>query len=241
MIERTAPHHQGEPGPITVLIPAYNEADLIGDTVRAARMIHDVVHVVVIDDGSTDGTVVEATVAGADQVVSLPANRGKGAALRAGRAETQGNIVVMIDGDLGASARDAFRLVGPVLEGQADMSIATLPRTGKGGGFGLAVGLARWGIRALTGRAFNTPLSGQRCLTRAVTDACDFEDGFGVETALTIDALRAGFRLVEVDTVLSHRVTGRSISGMLHRLRQFRDIAWTLLRRTVRRSSAGRS
>ena len=51
-----------------------------------------------------------------------------------------------------------------------------------------------------------------------------FAPGFGMETAMTIDALRAGLRLVEVELPLEHRATGRTPAGFLHRARQLRDV-----------------
>ena len=52
-----------------------------------------------------------------------------------------------------------------------------------------------------------------------------FAAGYGMETAMTIDAVRAGYRLCEIELDLEHRATGRSLGGFLHRGRQLRDIA----------------
>jgi hypothetical protein len=69
------------------------------------------------------------------------------------------------------------------------------------------------------------PLSGQRALTWAALEAVTpFAPGFGMETGMTIDAVRAGLRLAEVELPLSHRATGRSPAGFLHRARQLRDV-----------------
>jgi hypothetical protein len=218
------------------LIPAFNEADRIGDTVMAALRIPGVTSVVVIDDGSLDDTGAAALAAGAHQVVTLPTNQGKGAALNAGWRVTGDPILLLLDADLGSSAAEAALLLEPVCSGAADMCIARFPSTGRGGGFGLAVGLARRGIKILTGAEMEAPLSGQRCLTRQLVETVGgFERGFGVETALTVRALQAGLRAVEVQTGMSHRVTGRDLSGMIHRARQFRDIAFTLARCAIRR------
>jgi len=221
---------------VAVLIPAYNEADRVGETIKAALGIPGVSRVVVIDDGSMDGTFDAARASGADPVIRLPRNRGKGAALNAGLRQTTEPVLLLLDADLNDSSAEGIRLVTPILSGGADMTIATFRRTVAGGGFGFAVKLARWGIRALTGRGMTAPLSGQRCVVRTLLEECGgFEQGFGVETALTIDALRRGYRVLEVETGMTHRVTGRDWRANIHRARQFRDIGLTLLKRALSR------
>lgn len=207
---------------ITVLIPAYNEADRIGATIRAVLSLPNITQVIVIDDGSTDATAQHAEAAGAD-VVLRQANAGKGAALQAGLALTTERVLLLLDADLGDSAREATKLLAPVLANEADMTIATFPVIpGKGGGIGLVVRLARWGIHRLTGKIMAAPLSGQRALrTDVVLDAGGFASGWGVEIALTVNALRRGYRVLEVPTEMTHRVTGRSVAAILHRAAQF--------------------
>ena len=219
----------------SALIPAYNEAGRIGETVRAARALAGVSEVIVIDDGSTDGTAEEAQAAGADRVIRMAKNAGKGAALCAGIEASDAQVLLLLDGDIGGSASAAGALLEPVLADRADMTIAVPPPAGKSGGFGLAVRLARWGIRRFTGRTMKAPLSGQRALrTEIVERMGGLDRGFGVETGLTIDALRMGYRVEEIPVVsLSHRTTGRSVSGFLHRGKQFASVARVLLARTV--------
>ena len=210
---------------VAVLIPAYNEEDLIGETVKAALSMPGISEVVVIDDGSDDRTPFVAYDAGA-RVIQLEQNSGKGAALNKGVAETQADIYLMIDADLGTSAGETHRLVEPLAAGQADMSIAVMTApSGHRGGFGLVKMLARWGIRKYGGVVVTAPLSGQRAIRRKVIeDIGGFEERFGVETALTIDASRKGYRIVEVPLPLRHRATGRDWHGFMHRARQFWDV-----------------
>ena len=124
----------------------------------------------------------------------------------------------------------------PVLAGDAYMTIATLPRQSQpGGGRGLVVNLSRKGIASATGFTATQPLSGQRCLTREAFDAATpLARGFGVETGLTIDLLRQGFRVREVEVDLHHRVTGTDVRAQLHRARQYRDVARALAIRRLR-------
>jgi glycosyltransferase involved in cell wall biosynthesis len=216
---------------LCVLIPAYNEADRIAETVRAARALEGVSEVLVIDDGSRDSTAAVAEQAGAC-VLRQPQNQGKAAALTAGFHGTDAAFLLLLDADLGATAREATVLISPVLSGETDMTIALFPVIpGRGGGMGLVVRLARSGVARATGKTLQAPLSGQRCLRREVLQsALPLASGFGIETGLNIAALRAGFRLLEVPTTMDHRVTQNDWRGKLHRARQLRDVAKALLK-----------
>jgi hypothetical protein len=80
-------------------------------------------------------------------------------------------------------------------------------------------------MRRRAGVEPRAPISGQRALRPEVVEAVrPFAHGFGMETAMTIDAVRAGFRLVEVDLDLEHRATGKTAAGFAHRFRQLLDI-----------------
>lgn len=239
------------PESVSVIIPAYNEADVIADTVRAALSIPSVGEVVVVDDASTDGTSDAARSAGAHNVIALTRNAGKGGALNAAWPEATGRVLLLLDADLGASAIEAEALLDPVLRGGADMSIAVFGRSrsahgssegespafaAKSGGFGMVVRTARCGIRALTGKTMQAPLSGQRALRREIVERTDgFAGRFGVEVGLTIDALRLGYRVVEVPVGMVHRASGRDIRGFWHRGEQMVDMLLTLADRAFRR------
>jgi hypothetical protein len=96
------------------------------------------------------------------------------------------------------------------------------------------VRLASDGIRRAVGFSATQPLSGQRCLTReAFESALPLAHGFGVEVGLTIDVLRAGIRVFEVEADFQHRVTGTDLAAQLHRGRQYRDVALALAVRSV--------
>jgi len=220
---------------VAVLIPAYNEADRIADTVAAALAMPDIADVAVIDDGSEDDTAEVASRAGA-RVLVLAENSGKGAALNAGIAEVDADIYLMIDADLGSTASETFRLLEPVLAGHADLSIAAMHApAGHKGGFGFVMRLSRWSIRRFGGMVVTAPLSGQRAFRKEVIESIGgFESGFGVETAMTIDALRHGYNVVEVPLPLTHRVSGRNLAGFMHRGRQFRHILKAVWKRRKR-------
>ncbi|MBE0475996.1 MAG: glycosyltransferase [Coriobacteriia bacterium] len=215
---------------VVAVIPARDEAPRIAATVAAAGAVTGVARVIVVDDGSTDGTADAAAGAGAE-VVRLERNAGKGGAVAAGLAaagageEGGPDAVLLLDGDLGGSAAHAALLLEPVLAGRADMAVAVLPRPPRSGGFGLVVRLARWGIRRLTGWEPRAPLSGQRALDSAALQAAGPPaPGFGLEVATTVRVLRAGLRVREIDVDMSHAATGRDLAGFLHRGRQFADV-----------------
>jgi glycosyltransferase involved in cell wall biosynthesis len=223
---------------VAVVIPARNEVRRIGATVGAASRIDGVDLVVVADDGSTDRTRDVAAHAGA-VVVSHYRRQGKAAAMVLGASAVAAvdahehrpsRHLLFLDADLGDSAAGAEALVGPVRGGDADMTIAVLPpSTTVGGGHGFVVRLARHGVVRLAGFEPTQPLSGQRCLTRAAFDAArPLAPGFGVETGLTIDLVRKGFRVVEVPVPLRHRVTGRDLGAQLHRGVQYVHVARAL-------------
>lgn len=216
---------------LCVLIPAFNEADRVAATVAASLALPWVTEVLVVNDGSTDATVEVAEQAGA-RVVTLPQNGGKAAALTAGLHATQAPFLLLLDADLGDTAHEAQKLIVPVIAGEADMTVATFPVIpGRGGGMGLVLRLARWGILRETGKALQAPLSGQRCLRREVLEAAlPLASGFGIETGLNLSALKAGWRILEVPTTMDHRVTQNDWHGRLHRARQLRDVAKALFR-----------
>jgi glycosyltransferase involved in cell wall biosynthesis len=228
-------------GDVAVVIAARNEADRIRATVAAAAGLAGVGLVVVVDDGSRDATAALARQAGA-AVMRHPGNRGKGAAMETG-AEAVRLIdqrehrdrprhLLFLDADLGDTATRAAPLIDPVMAGSADMTIAVFAATVKLGGHGLVVGLSGAGIRRATGWQPKQPLNGQRCLTRAAFEAArPLAHGWGVETALTIDLLRQGLRVTEVEVDLAHRATGTGLRAQLHRAHQLTDVARALAAR----------
>jgi hypothetical protein len=228
-------------GDVAVVMPARDESDRIGATVRAAAGLPGVDLVLVVDDGSRDQTRALAERAGA-AVISHAKPRGKGAAMETGaeavrlldhqEGRTVPRHLLFLDADLGDTAQQAGPLAGPVRRGEADMTVAVFSSTVKLGGHGFVVGLSGAGIRRATGWRPAQPLNGQRCLTRAAFEAArPIASGFGAETALTIDLLRKGMRVTEVEVPLAHRATGTDWRSQLHRARQFADVGKALARR----------
>lgn len=214
-----------EPPGRAVIVTAKDEADRIGETVRAAREAFTGARVIVVDGGSADDTAQLAAEAGAD-LLRAGEHGGKGhsmtvAARRVLEDEGAGERVhVFCDGDLGASAGRLGPLAEAVESGRCDLAVAAFAHK-QGGGLGIAVGFARRAIRSLTGLELRAPISGQRAM-RGTTLArlLPFAEGFGVEIGMTVDAARAGLRLEEIEIDLEHRATRRDGAGFLHRGRQ---------------------
>ncbi len=213
-----------------MLVAARDEAEEIASTLAGLRIRFPHARVWVADDGSTDGTGEIAREQGARVARAEGVGKGRAvtmAALMALRELDQsdwpGPVVLLCDGDLGESAARLGPLVDAVAEGRADIAVAIFSRS-VGGGVGLALGFARWGIQRRCGLETRAPISGQRALTLAtLRDVLPLAGGFGMEMGMTIDATRAGHRLIEVELDLSHRATGRTVAGFAHRGRQLLD------------------
>jgi hypothetical protein len=218
---------------VIAVVAARNEAGRVGTTVRAVLDLDGVDEVIVADGGSRDGTPTEARAAGARVLVG-PRRGGKGSSLEGALARIDpADVYLFLDADLGVTATAGERLLEAVASGRADLAIGALPRQEGHGGFRLVKRAAASLIRALSGFATTEPLSGQRAVTaEALAAVRPLAPGFGVEAAMTIDAVRAGFRVVEIPVDMSHAVTGRNLAGFVHRGRQ----GWDLLRAVVPRA-----
>jgi glycosyltransferase involved in cell wall biosynthesis len=220
------PVARAEEGP-AVIVAARNEADRIGATVAALRGAFPRARIWVADDASEDGTAELAMSAGAE-VVSRGRPHGKGANVTAAAEAALGvedapAIVLLCDGDLGSSAARLAPLVAAVRKGECDLAVASFSRR-LGGGFGLALGFARWAIRRLCGAETEAPISGQRAMRAGVLRvALPFARGYGMEIGMTVDVVRAGYRLGEYELDLEHRAGGRDLAGFGHRARQLAD------------------
>jgi glycosyltransferase involved in cell wall biosynthesis len=224
-----------ESGELAVVVAAHEEAERIAATVGALRGAFPGASIWVGDDASRDGTAERAMMAGA-QVVRRGRSHGKGGNVGAAceaalSADPPPRLVLLCDGDLGESAARLGPLVDAVEAGDCDLAVAAFARK-VGGGFGVALGFARWAERRLCGFEARAPISGQRAM-RADTlrDVLPFAHGFGMEIGMTVDAVRAGYRVGEYEIDLEHRATGRDAAGFLHRAVQLRDFARVFLGR----------
>ena len=180
----------------TVVIPALNEAARIADVVRYALSDPATAEVIVVDDSSIDDTAALARRAGAHVITSTML--GKGASMHDGLGEGQCELIVYLDGDLaGLRPGIVTDLCRPLLRGEADFVKA---RFGRGGGR----------VTELTAKPmlkvffpelshYAQPLGGIIAARRSLLQTLEFENGYGVDIGLLLDAHRSGARVVEVD------------------------------------------
>ncbi|NLJ72744.1 MAG: glycosyltransferase family 2 protein [Syntrophomonadaceae bacterium] len=209
---------------INVVIPAFNEASRIGDTLKAVQELNNIAKIIVVNDGSTDNTADIARHHTMD-VINLYENIGKGGAMNKALSYINADIIVFLDADLGETANEAGKLIDEVISGHADLAIAAFPPPQKKGGFGLVKGLAVYALKKAGANKVTAPLSGQRAMTKEVLKAVTpFSEAYGVELAMSIKALRSGFKIIEVPTTMKHNETGRDLAGFKHRGKQFLDV-----------------
>lgn len=216
---------------VSVIIPAYNEEQRIQRTICALKNAGDwIKEIIVVDDGSSDNTFLAAST-WTEKAIRLPQNVGKAKAIEAGCRQATQPILLFIDADLVESASLARKLVEPLWEKKADMTVAIFPQA-TNGGFGLVKNLASWGIYNKTGKRLVAPLCGQRAIRSEVFGNCyQGDQGFGIEVGLSLDCLLAGYTVKEVAIDFSHRETGKSIQGFMHRFKQGVSVCQALFTR----------
>ena len=221
---------------VAAVIPAYNERDRIARVIEPLRRVGELREIIIVDDGSTDGTFAEACrlAAASPRVRCLhfPENRGKGAALLAGARVTSAPVLLFFDADLsGLRPEHARALVEPVVDGRVDMT----------------VGVFRHG-RFHTDFAHRvTPwLSGQRCLRADLFLGPDSStpSGYGIETALTLAARRNGWRRTTVPLLGVSHPSSELRHGVWEGLRNRTRMYWEIVaawRDDRRRHARGRA
>jgi len=227
--------------PVVVVFPAFNEEPTVGSVVRRTPGEVDghPVEVVVVDDGSTDGTVAAARAAGAD-VHAHGTNRGLGAAVRTGLAaglDRGAAAVAFLDADGEYAPEELERLVAPILAGRADyvagsrfagMPRRMLPHRWVGNRvltIGVRALVRRWGARDLTDAQ-----SGYRALSPEAAAAAEIVHDFNYAQVLTLDLLAKGFRYTEVPISYGFRRHGQSFVRLGPYLRRVVPAVWRELR-----------
>ena len=201
--------------PRAILVAARDEEERIAGTLARLRDAFPGAAVVVADDGSRDRTAHLAGEAGAT-VLRLGRGR-KGQALSAAERVAAPGALLLCDADISGDLR-------PLLYTEADLAVARF-RARQGGGFGITKRVAGALVGVLSGYKAREPLSGQRALSPAAREAVfPLAPGFGCEARMTIDAVRAGLSVSEVELDLDHRATGRDAAGFAHRGRQLAHV-----------------
>ncbi len=199
----------GAPGPprkLTVIVPVFNERTTVAEVLRRVRAVELPLEreVIVVDDGSTDGTAAVLSQLGDSTVRVLrhAENRGKGAAIRTALEHASGDLVIIQDADLEYDPEDWPRLLAPVLKGRASVVYGSR-FTGERRNMLFTHWVGNRLLSMVTNVLYNTTLSDmETCykLFRAevLADLRIEADRFDVEPELTAKVLRRGIRIYEV-------------------------------------------
>ncbi|MDI9623267.1 MAG: glycosyltransferase [Methanothermobacter sp.] len=181
---------------VSVVIPAYNEEKTVAKVVKTAQNSSYVDEVIVVDDGSFDNTYKEAKRAGA-KIIRHASNRGKGAALRTGFKHSKGDIVVFLDADLkNITTAKIDKMIKPIIDGRADITKTKFKRRAGRVTELTAKPLLRFFFPEIK---FEQPLSGQFAAKRSVLERMKFEDDYGVDVGIVLDADVQGLNVKEVN------------------------------------------
>jgi polyisoprenyl-phosphate glycosyltransferase len=207
---------------VSVIIPAFNEASRIGVVLEVLHQTRGLNEIIIVDDGSTDGTLEAIPAGNGFHPMRLERNRGKGAALLAGARKSRGEVLLFLDADLvGLQPHQVESLLAPVVNQEAAMSIAVF----RGGRW-----RTDWAQKLVPG------ISGQRAMRREFFfSVSGLEDSrYGVETALSRAAARQKLRVArvpwkQVTHVMKEEKLGWS-RGLWERLKMYEEIGALLLR-----------
>ena len=229
------------PRRIAVVIPCLNEEATIGLVVRKFRTVLPAAELYVVDNNSTDATERVAREAGA--TVLRETRRGKGHAVRKAFREVEADIYILVDGDDTYPAEEAPRLIQPIVDGDADVVVATRLGHDTRSEFRwvnrLGNRLLLGALNLVFGVRLTDLLSGYRVMTREyVKQAPILASGFELETELSILAFEREFRTVEIPVRVRSRPEGshskirvmgdgfRILSAILTLLRDYRPLSF---------------
>lgn len=186
---------------IAVIIPCYNEEKTIAKVIADFRKELPEARIVVIDNASSDDTAKLA--AGQNVTVLSEPRRGKGSAVKNAFRNLDADIYVMTDGDDTYPAEEVHKLLKPIIDGEADMTVGTRLKDAEKASLKLLNNIGNRIIITLINLFFGTrltdALSGYRILTGELVENLPlFSRGFEIETELTLQTLEKGFRLKEI-------------------------------------------
>lgn len=227
---------------LTVIIPAYNEAERIEHTIAALRTSLDggipgvdSSRILVVDDGSTDGTAELARSAGVDRVVRHRVNQGLGAAVRTGldtAFKDGASIVVKFDADLQHDPADIPALVRPIVEDEADLVYGNrferidyrMPFVRRVGNF-VFTRLMRW----LTRWPLKDSQPGIFAVDRYYLERFHIPGNYNYTQQILLDAYHKGMRFDQVPVAFRRRETGKSFVSLKYPFKVLAQIFWLIV------------
>ena len=222
---------------ILIIIPAYNESGNIARTISEVKGVSFPVDILVVDDGSTDTTSLEARQAEAP-VVSLPFNLGIGGAVQTGfqyAVQNAYDVAVQVDGDGQHDVRYLEKLLSPVIQGQADVAVGSRfiqPFLGYRSSFVRRIGIHFFAhlISALTRYQVTDPTSGFRAYNKKAMKAFaqNYPHDFPEPESIVM-ARRMGFKLIEVPVEMRKRLAGHSSIRYLKTLYYMIKVTFAIL------------
>jgi glycosyltransferase involved in cell wall biosynthesis len=215
---------------LSVIVPVYDERNTVGEVVRRLRLLSlpdDLeLEVLVVDDGSTDGTdkVLKTIEDSTVRVVTHKTNQGKGAAIRSGLAEARGDIVLLQDADLEYKPEDVPKVLEPILHGRAKVVFGSRFHPSREA-MPLTSLIADRALSVAACVLFNTTTTdietGLRAFDKAILDGLDLrQDRHEVEIEIAAKILRSGTHIFEVPVSYERRAPKRP--GSKSRINSFK-------------------
>ena len=222
---KTVRHNK--PMSVSVIIPAFNEEKTVAHVVNIVKSLKYIGEIVVVDDGSTDQTSKFAEEAGA-KVIHHMKNRGKGAAIKTGFKNSNGDIVVFLDADLKNLTQSQVRnIIDPIMNGEADVTKTKFKREAGRVTELTAKPLLKFFFPEIK---YDQPLSGQFAAKRSFLNKIKLEDDYGVDVGIVLDADILGMKVKEVDI--------GNIEHIMSTLTELNVVATEVVRTIVDRATA---
>lgn len=181
---------------VSVIIPAYNEENTVAKVVEVVKKARCVDEIIVVNDGSSDNTADEASKAGAI-VITHEVNKGKGQALYTGYMNAECDIIAFIDADIhNLTSNKVESMIKPILNGETDITKTKFARESGRVTELTAKPLLNFFFPEIS---FEQPLSGQFAARKEILKKIRFEEDYGVDVGIVIDADVLGISILEVD------------------------------------------
>ena len=207
---------------LSIIVPCYNERETVGEVIRRLLDVDFRLRreIIVVDDGSTDGTGDVVRRFHGVRLIRHPKNMGKGAAIRTGVASSSGRVIVIQDADMEYFPESIPRLIEPLLKGEADMTLGSRF-------LGCCEGMATTHLlgnrilsfvtSVLCGHGITDVMTGHKAFRREVFDSLRLTArSFDVETEIVAKAIKVGWRVREVPIRYRRRERGRAKISWRH-------------------------